>query len=73
MASVGTVRPLPAWFRAFAVALTSAPVPLFAKSTYPPAFARSQEAAATHLRPYVDQPLEFSEYPAAERLVAMPV
>ncbi|MFE0630809.1 hypothetical protein ACFW3D_28095 [Streptomyces sp. NPDC058864] len=34
------------------------------------AFVRSQEAAATHLRSYVDQPLEFSKCLAAERLVA---
>ncbi|MFC8645438.1 hypothetical protein ACFUC2_32475 [[Kitasatospora] papulosa] len=33
-------------------------------------FIRSQEAAATHLRSYFDQPLELSKYLAAERLVA---
>ncbi|MFE5023169.1 hypothetical protein ACFRAO_07535 [Streptomyces sp. NPDC056656] len=33
-------------------------------------FVRSQEAAANHLRAYFDQPLEFSRYLAAERLVA---
>ncbi|MFF3950798.1 hypothetical protein ACFYYN_39270 [Streptomyces sp. NPDC001902] len=33
-------------------------------------FVRSQEAAATHLRSYFDQPLEFSGFLAAERLVA---
>ncbi|WP_445283563.1 hypothetical protein [Streptomyces sp. DSM 118148] len=32
-------------------------------------FIRSQEAAAGHLRAYFDQPLEFSRYLAAERLV----
>ncbi|MCX4231790.1 hypothetical protein [Streptomyces ortus] len=33
-------------------------------------FVRSQETAAGHLRAYFDQPLEFSRYLAAERLVA---
>lgn len=33
-------------------------------------FIRSQEAAATHLRTYFDQPLELSRYLAAERLIA---
>ncbi|MGR4854710.1 hypothetical protein [Streptomyces sp. LARHCF252] len=33
-------------------------------------FVRSQETAASHLRAYFDQPLEFSRYLAAERLVA---
>ncbi|MGQ5636696.1 MULTISPECIES: hypothetical protein [unclassified Streptomyces] len=33
-------------------------------------FIRSQEAAAGHLRAYFEQPLEFSRYLAAERLVA---
>jgi hypothetical protein len=33
-------------------------------------FVRSQEAAAAHLRTYFDQPLEFSKYLAAERLLA---
>ncbi|WP_406325692.1 hypothetical protein OG784_11995 [Streptomyces sp. NBC_01617] len=33
-------------------------------------FVRSQEAAASHLRSYFDQPLELSRYLAAERLVA---
>jgi hypothetical protein len=33
-------------------------------------FIRSQEAAASHLRAYFDQPLEFSRYLAAERLMA---
>ncbi|MCB5910149.1 TRADD-N-associated membrane domain-containing protein [Streptomyces pinistramenti] len=33
-------------------------------------FIRSQEAAAGHLRAYFDQPLEFSRYLAAERLIA---
>lgn len=33
-------------------------------------FIRSQEAAATHLQRYFDQPLEFSRYLAAERLIA---
>jgi hypothetical protein len=33
-------------------------------------FVRSQEASAEHLRAYFDQPLEFSRYLAAERLVA---
>ncbi|MFG3369578.1 hypothetical protein ACIPWY_31425 [Streptomyces sp. NPDC090032] len=33
-------------------------------------FVRSQEASAGHLRAYFDQPLEFSRYLAAERLVA---
>ncbi|MFJ7301656.1 hypothetical protein [Streptomyces sp. NPDC099088] len=33
-------------------------------------FIRSQEAAAGHLRAYFDQPLEFSRYLAAERLLA---
>ncbi|MEV5656599.1 hypothetical protein [Streptomyces sp. NPDC052291] len=33
-------------------------------------FIRSQEAAASHLRSYFDQPLELSRYLAAERLVA---
>lgn len=32
-------------------------------------FVRSQEAAANHLRAYFDQPLEFSRYLAAERLL----
>ncbi len=32
-------------------------------------FVKSQEAAAAHLRAYFDQPLEFSRYLAAERLV----
>ncbi|MFF5307436.1 hypothetical protein ACFY5F_49615 [Streptomyces sp. NPDC013161] len=33
-------------------------------------FIRSQEAAAVHLRAYFDQPLAFSRYLAAERLMA---
>jgi hypothetical protein len=33
-------------------------------------FVRSQESAATHLRAYFDQPLEFSRYLAAERLLS---
>lgn len=33
-------------------------------------FVRSQEASAGHLRAYFDQPLEFSRYLAAERLIA---
>ncbi|MFD9814456.1 hypothetical protein [Streptomyces sp. NPDC059080] len=33
-------------------------------------FIRSQETAAGHLRAYFDQPLEFSRYLAAERLIA---
>jgi hypothetical protein len=33
-------------------------------------FVRSQESAASHLRAYFDQPLEFSRYLAAERLMA---
>lgn len=33
-------------------------------------FVRSQESAAEHLRAYFDQPLEFSRFLAAERLVA---
>jgi hypothetical protein len=33
-------------------------------------FVRSQESAASHLRAYFDQPLEFSKYLAAERLFA---
>lgn len=33
-------------------------------------FVRSQESAADHLRAYFDQPLEFSKYLAAERLLA---
>ncbi|WP_242907735.1 helix-turn-helix domain-containing protein [Actinomadura terrae] len=33
-------------------------------------FVRSQETAATHLRSYFDQPLEFSRYLAAERLLS---
>ncbi|MEU1569661.1 hypothetical protein ABZ519_00495 [Streptomyces collinus] len=33
-------------------------------------FIRSQEAAAGHLRAYFDQPLEFSRYLAAERLMS---
>ncbi len=33
-------------------------------------FVRSQESAAAHLRAYFDQPLEFSKYLAAERLLA---
>jgi hypothetical protein len=33
-------------------------------------FVRSQETAAAHLRAYFDQPLEFSRYLAAERLLA---
>ncbi|MFG2281186.1 hypothetical protein ACGFNQ_21135 [Streptomyces asoensis] len=33
-------------------------------------FIRSQETAAGHLRAYFDQPLEFSRYLAAERLMA---
>jgi hypothetical protein len=33
-------------------------------------FVRSQESAAGHLRAYFEQPLEFSRYLAAERLVA---
>jgi hypothetical protein len=33
-------------------------------------FVKSQETAATHLRAYFDQPLEFSRYLAAERLIA---
>ncbi|MEU6197699.1 hypothetical protein [Streptomyces sp. NPDC047061] len=33
-------------------------------------FVRSQETAAGHLKAYFDQPLEFSRYLAAERLVA---
>ncbi len=32
-------------------------------------FVKSQESAATHLRSYFDQPLEFSRYLAAERLI----
>ncbi|MFD0209168.1 hypothetical protein ACFVH9_08520 [Streptomyces hirsutus] len=32
-------------------------------------FVKSQEAAAAHLRAYFDQPLEFSRYLAAERLI----
>jgi hypothetical protein len=32
-------------------------------------FVRSQETAAAHLRSYFDQPLEFSRYLAAERLL----
>jgi hypothetical protein len=32
-------------------------------------FVRSQESAASHLRAYFDQPLEFSRYLAAERLL----
>ncbi|MER5222033.1 MULTISPECIES: hypothetical protein [Streptomyces] len=31
---------------------------------------KSQETAAEHLRAYFDQPLEFSRYLAAERLIA---
>jgi hypothetical protein len=33
-------------------------------------FVRSQESAAAHLRAYFDQPLEFSKYLAAERLLS---
>jgi hypothetical protein len=33
-------------------------------------FVRSQESAAAHLRVYFDQPLEFSKYLAAERLLS---
>ncbi|WP_234365720.1 hypothetical protein [Streptomyces sp. RTd22] len=33
-------------------------------------FVKSQEVASSHLRAYFDQPLEFSRYLAAERLVA---
>jgi hypothetical protein len=33
-------------------------------------FVRSQESAAAHLRAYFDQPLDFSKYLAAERLLA---
>ncbi|MFJ1695697.1 hypothetical protein ACIOHC_11185 [Streptomyces sp. NPDC088252] len=33
-------------------------------------FVRSQEAAASHLRSYFDQPLELSRFLAAERLIA---
>ncbi|MBC9729969.1 hypothetical protein [Streptomyces sp. TRM68367] len=33
-------------------------------------FVRSQEASAERLRAYFDQPLEFSRYLAAERLIA---
>ncbi|MFF4146920.1 hypothetical protein ACFY0A_37600 [Streptomyces sp. NPDC001698] len=33
-------------------------------------FVKSQEAAAAHLRAYFDQPLEFSRYLAAERMIA---
>lgn len=33
-------------------------------------FIRSQEASASHLRSYFDQPLELSRYLAAERLIA---
>jgi S-methylmethionine-dependent homocysteine/selenocysteine methylase len=33
-------------------------------------FVKSQETAAAHLRAYFDQPLEFSRYLAAERLIA---
>ncbi|WP_406413698.1 RNA-binding domain-containing protein [Streptomyces sp. NBC_01614] len=33
-------------------------------------FVKSQETAAEHLRAYFDQPLEFSRYLAAERLIA---
>jgi hypothetical protein len=33
-------------------------------------FVRSQESAASHLRAYFEQPLEFSKYLAAERLLA---
>lgn len=33
-------------------------------------FVRSQETAAEHLKAYFDQPLEFSRYLAAERLLA---
>src|SRR6202012_436719 len=33
-------------------------------------FMRSQESAASNLRAYFDQPLEFSKYLAAERLLA---
>ncbi|GAA0454256.1 TRADD-N-associated membrane domain-containing protein [Streptomyces olivaceiscleroticus] len=32
-------------------------------------FVRSQESSATHLRAYFDQPLEFSRYLAAERII----
>ncbi len=32
-------------------------------------FVKSQETAAAHLRAYFDQPLEFSRYLAAERLI----
>ncbi|MFE7100644.1 hypothetical protein [Streptomyces erythrochromogenes] len=32
-------------------------------------FVKSQETAAGHLRAYFDQPLEFSRYLAAERLI----
>jgi hypothetical protein len=34
-------------------------------------FVRSQESAAAHLRAYFDQPLDFSKYLAAERLLAV--
>ncbi|MGW3572449.1 TRADD-N-associated membrane domain-containing protein [Streptomyces sp. NPDC000941] len=33
-------------------------------------FVKSQEVASSHLRAYFDQPLEFSRYLAAERLIA---
>ncbi|WP_336214353.1 TRADD-N-associated membrane domain-containing protein [Nonomuraea sp. LPB2021202275-12-8] len=33
-------------------------------------FVRSQESSANHLRAYFDQPLEFSRYLAAERMIA---
>ncbi|WP_225642462.1 hypothetical protein [Streptomyces werraensis] len=33
-------------------------------------FVKSQETAAEHLKAYFDQPLEFSRYLAAERLLA---
>ncbi|WP_257231747.1 hypothetical protein [Streptomyces sp. Rer75] len=32
-------------------------------------FVKSQEVASSHLRAYFDQPLEFSRYLAAERLI----
>jgi hypothetical protein len=49
-----------------ALGVTSAALSGYVSST----FVRSQESSAAHLRAYFDQPLEFSRYLAAERLVA---
>ncbi len=61
------------WASSTAVAIVatgSAPCQPHSQDYVAKTFIRSQEAAATHLRSYFDQPLELSRYLAAERLVA---